>query len=591
MLRHLLTIILLWPSISIAAGPDDRSPWLKEILESKLHQLESSLAIATQTIETRNLAAGALTSLVLHENSQKAEKLLQTLFRAQNVDTSSPEYGKIPWQIRGSEGYDWNAIEFCAQTLGPLYLRYPNRLSPSFFQESLPHLKAAIAAIKRHHPGIHHTNIFLMAATNLILLGQVVHDAQAVGTGEEMMDQWLKSTRQTGILEYDSPTYYGTDTDSLLWGYLFAEKPQTKRNMRSALDYLWTDIAANFFPGQGGLSGPHSRDYNSLTDRGRIDVYTYIFGWRRTLPKQSPDLMMASLLMNGPDGGYRPTPEMKSLINQKERVVVQTWGTEAGQDRYNYLTQDFAIGSVSHDYGPQDKPISIELKSAKVLANIQVVPDDTDYPYGMIESYHLPLRPVSVQNRGTLLSLLFIAPDKERHSSSLATNILLPLWAQAIYLDNQKMDLNAIGEARLTENSVVIVREGETGVAMRVFTATGCGSSAPQMVLKVDKAGREYGVARVTVYHSKVEAPEDCKARVGLLFSATRLGERLGVKELADRMGRARLQEDFHNGIWTVEAEVDGEKLEASRDFGNIFYRRVNGLELKFEAFKVYVLQ
>ena len=233
----------------------------------------------------------------------------------------------------------------------------------------------------------------------------------------------------------------------------------------------------------------------------------------------------------------------------RERVVQSRWDTDPNRTRYNYVTPDFAIGSAGGgDYGAQDKMIGVELASPKKLPVLAIMPDATDSPYGKEKTLdksghpkptHLPMRPVCVQEKGTVLAMLDLDTSGVPETRSIATNVLLPAAADAITLDGRRVSTAAEFEQPAPPDSVVGVREGNAGVAIRVFHADGLGGQKAAVVLKADAAGLKEGVARLAVYHYRGEprafgkaggpsgdkggkGQPDTHVRVGLLIVAGR---------------------------------------------------------------------
>ena len=52
--------------------------------------------------------------------------------------------------------------------------------------------------------------------------------------------------------------------------YIFAARPGARAQFGRALDLIWADTSANTFAARGALSGPHSRDYDTLLGHGML---------------------------------------------------------------------------------------------------------------------------------------------------------------------------------------------------------------------------------------------------------------------------------------------------------------------------------
>jgi len=551
-------------------------------------------------ITVRDLANGALFTLATGGDTASAERLLNLALSAQDMNTSSPHYGELPWQLNNDDIKDDNAIEFGTQAIGPLFAKYGSSLSPAFKKSFPAHITAAIAAIKRHKVKITYTNIFLMKTVNLILLGEAVGDQSAASEGYSMLDQWIAYTHSNGICEYDSPTYYATDLGSLEMGYLFARKPEGRTKFKDCLDTFWTDISANFFAERGVLSGPHSRDYDFLLGTGGINVVFYLEGLRNQLNPKEVDLEKVFALIGQGETGYHPSPQILAISKQPERVVQQRWSSDSSKDRYNYITDAFAIGSANGDYGPQDKVINIELSDERV-PNITIVSDNTDHPFGKNKTKdksghskpkHIPSRPLVLQSKGTLIAMLDLDASKESQSQSLSTNVLLPAKAHELLVDGQKISITDNFKAILNRRSTTIaVSSGDTVLAFKVFAADGSGGQGAQLMLKADDESLRLGVVRLAIYHHQGKSldPLEKNVRVGLLFKIKKCASEEKLREFIQTLDQTKVSSATINNLWTVSAQVDSDLLEASYDLNShrATVRRINGKDIKMPVFSV----
>ncbi|MBV9864847.1 MAG: hypothetical protein JO316_05825 [Abitibacteriaceae bacterium] len=569
-------------------------------IQTSLRAFEKQLSKPDATPTTRDLTNAALAKLILGEDARAAEQLVLQAYAQQDLDPHSPRYGALPWQIGNPQIQDENANMFGSQAIGPMLVEYGNRLSPNFKQAMIPHIQGICAAMQRRNfrtPS--YTNIFLMRAVNMMLLGEVIGDKQVADDGYTQFDQWLAYTRQNGIHEFDSPTYYGVDLNCLGLGYRYAARPEAHAKFRAALDYFWSDIAANFFAPNGSLAGPHSRNYDFLRSSGGLDLYLYVAGLRNTQNTSKLDFEKTFLLVNlSGDKGYHPDAQVLSLSTLPERTVLQKWETAPGAVRYNYITPDFAIGSTSANYGAQDKLLTVELASPKNLPVISVVPDSFDEPYGKLKTpdrsghnkpTHLPLSPVAVQAKGTLLALLDLdaskAPDFRGETGTLATNVLLPLQADAITVDGVAVLPQTITEHTAHLNSVLGLRAGKTGVAIRIFRADGCARQEPTFTLKTDQAGVQAEVTRYVVYHYRGPAQKlkEEHLRVGLLMLAAHCDNDNDFQQLLQTVQNAHIEEQDDQTTWRVTAQIGNLSLAAARDLAHrtLLYRRINGQDFQ----------
>jgi hypothetical protein len=562
----------------------------RESIARTLASLETAVSRPGSQPSIRDLPNGALTRLLLGQDPAGAERLLRFAFEQQQPD------GTVPWQIGRPEIKDANAIEFTMQPVGPILKGYGAKLSPEFKAWLRPRVSAAFTAMRHHKVPVSYTNIFLMKTVNLVLAGEAVGDAEAAAEGYAQLDAWIAYTRDAGIHEFNSPTYYCTDLNSLVGAWRYMDRAEGREKVRRILDYFWTDIAANFFEGRQRMSGPHSRDYDFLTGHGGIDMYLAAAGWRERPYTDRVDLEKVYVLLNDFPGGYQPAASLRKLAATPHRTVIQTWGLEPDNVRTHYVTPQYSIGSTSADYNPQDKLISVELASRDDIPAITVVPDPFDAPYGKVrmndrsghsKPWHAPLHLTSVQQDGVILALLDIDPSTARAAGSFSTSVILPAAADVFKLDGRTVSLAKPAAYPAGAESVVGLKLGGAAVAMRIFRAEAFEPDfKPSFALQSDAAGLKLGAARYTVYQYQGSQTVfgNKHAFVGLLIAA---GTELDP--LMRKLREARLEDSSDGAEWKVAAHLGSLHLEAARSIEKrkTVLRRVNGEDAPRARFTV----
>jgi hypothetical protein len=300
------------------------------------------------------------------------------------------------------------------------------------------------------------------------------------------------------------------------------------------------------------------------------------------------------VLENETEDGYHPGASVLSATAMPERIIEQTWDEDRTRDRYNYITPQFAIGSANGDYGPQDKMIEIELASSKNLPGISLVPDTYDQPYGLFKTkdksghskpYHAPLHPTAIQHKNVLMVLLDLDPSREKEIESFATNLLLPVQADRIMLDEKKLPTDGIFDKTARLNSVIGVREANGCFVARVFHAEGSDGQDAAFVAEADDAGLKKGVSRYAVYHyrGKSKRLTDKHVRVGWLMLADSCSNDNRLQELMQELHDVHVDdktsEKSGSRLWDVKAKVRDVTLEARRDIDSrsTLLRTVNG--------------
>eukprot|EP00037_Helgoeca_nana_P029865 m.362599 g.362599 ORF g.362599 m.362599 type:complete len:302 (+) comp28064_c1_seq4:195-1100(+) len=250
--------------------------------------------------------------------------------------------------------------------------------------------------------------MWLMATTNTILFAEIAGDTVrgtvAAEVGYTMLEQWASYTERAGVHEFTSPTYTYVQLTALYVGYIHAGRPRGRQLFGWALDLVWSSITANYYGPQSALSGPHSRDYDTLLGHGMLMMELYVHGLPGAMPlvcepedphcegpvegvdphvgTGEPMTVAAISLYNyRHPRGYRPGPTCRALASLPTRSVEYRFlaqeTTANGNsarfgDTYNYIESDaYAIGSASQDYitnthhaywpNPQDKLVNILL--------------------------------------------------------------------------------------------------------------------------------------------------------------------------------------------------------------------------------------
>jgi hypothetical protein len=523
-----------------------------------------------------------------------AEGFISRAMARQDMDPNSLRFGDVPWQMFANDMNDPNSVEFTFETVGPILLRYSDKLSPEFRKQLIAHAAAGIPAIRRHKVPVSYTNIYLMKTVNLILLGEAIGDDSAVADGRAQLDTWIDYTRTHGISEYASPTYAEVQINSLLNGYRCTRLPDVKLKLAAALDYLWSDAAARFFAPGDVMAGPHSREYDFLRGTGTIGWLYWITGLADAPPPRTLFADGYATYVNEVENGYRPSDEILGLARLNERIVKSRWDQLPGTDTYLFITPDFAVGSSSAYYAAQNRELAVDLGDSRPVkpVAITVSADTLDNPYGtaMVKDrsgHNKPIRirtdTASVQDRGTALALFNIPPEATKTPmESLATNILIPLIADRIALNGNTVQFppEALGApfpknggppAPVVErlqswsipahrDDVLGIRYGNAGVAVRIFEADGAGGVGPELELKCD--GFSGGAGRLAVYHYRGESRtlKEKMLRAGVTLICRRCDNDDQFNSLLRDAKAARIDQSLDHNVWQVRITEPGDR-------------------------------
>lgn len=612
-----LAAFFLFAAASHAADSSDaacreRLATLRGIVRSELWQTERRLTRSNHRPSPHELTGAALWAMQMYEPDRaapQAEAYLRRAFDAQDMKPESATYGGLPWRIGDDSISDLNAVEFALQPLGPLLIEYGDAFSKDFLAYLRPRVRASVEATLRRDVETTYTNIYVTRMVDVAILGGWLGNEELIDRAETLTDAWIELTRRQGVWEYLSPTYYRVAMDSLDLGYLYAPRASLRGKFAKALDLFWLDTAAHFAPWRAvpSLVGPHSRDADFLLGRGGIALFPYIAGWLDAAPVaelSNPGVGKSfPLLPAQARRGYRPRQEMTDVRLLPERVVHARWGPEPGQDRYTWVTPFLAFGSSSYNTGPYDKLVALDFASKRMLPTIQIQPDTLDEPYGRrrfksrtghSRAVHPYLNPTSVQQKGALLVLTDVRFKylRDPENITVATNVIIPAPADEVALDGKALSVDGPFRLESRADSVLALRVGRAGVAMRFVTARSDMGQEPFYCLQADHAGLRFDAARFTVYHyrgGKEEPPGERRAQTGLLMLAGEcVGER-GLSALADKVAKAQVQVKSDGRSIYVDARMDGTRLEIGRDTleGRMLRRRIDGRDVAAPWFEV----
>jgi hypothetical protein len=571
-----------------------------DVIATRLATINGKLAAAApkSTTTVRDMLFQAAYLLLFGNDLSRAESMIQEAMKYQCLSPDCVVPGLFLFHTTDmtndmgpTGGYDYNSTAFVLQALIPMLAQLP--LSQIALLQ--PHLDAALQALQMNISGVTpndaYTNIWLMRATDLVLIGEFMKGAYGnayqpyVDSGYTLLSQWATDTTHAAITEYDSPTYYGTDLDSLTLGARLAKNPAP---FVAALNYVWTDIAANYFPASGTLSGPHSRDYDFVYGSGSVETYLWLAGWRNAAPLDTSSFEPVSgaifAYANARAGnGYQPSSTLfSSLACAQPKRVTQRWGapTDAHpHDRSNYVGANFSLGVTSLDYVDpmQEKIVSLELPNVAAIS--LVTEDDTtdDNPYGakvtqglFDKPYRVGSFPVAVQKDGLALITSYAAPIASNPAPKLLTsNILLP--RAAVIMRNGAVVSAADTPLSLATGDIIGVHGSGAAAAIRVFRALDCAGTGATPILKFESAtvdGSVTDVARIVVYHQASgdagTSTSGCAAPFGLLLAGVDCGD--GACGADDIVKSAVVNESVTSaGQWSVNITVGATTLALTR--------------------------
>ena len=202
--------------------------------------------------------------------------------------------------------------------------------------------------------------------------------------------------RGAGISEFDSPTYYGTDLESLWVGYQFA--PASEQATFGAIwPRSWEDIAASALVPHGGLVGPYSRVLDFFRGHGDLETGLYLEGLRLGPPVLVDRRRRLRCRLRAPEhraGRLPPRPRHALPVAGDARGPVAVRRQPGRRDRapagHPSSRRNWALGSTSSNYDlgvPNNQDEMIQAAFASVRHAVRHRPSRRPR-----QSRHRPLR-------------------------------------------------------------------------------------------------------------------------------------------------------------------------------------------------------
>ena len=515
-----LAFLIAFPT-AIAAQPPDRKQVIRYAAESGERTWRKT-SDPSRSLTSRELFTYALALCEAGMYPERLERLFDLAEEMQVRDPDNPGYGNFYWYWQEGEVRDRNAVEFCMQGGVPLWLRHSEKILAGARDKLREMMEYSIQGCLRHRVSESYTNIALMNAENLILLGEALGKPEVADEGYQRLERICVYTWEAGIHEYCSPTYYGVDLDCLWLIEAFCQRERGREQARALLKLIWTDIALNWFPFSQRLSGARSRDYDYLRGQGHLDTQMWVSGWLPGRNRGGAGSIYPAL------GRWQPPDSLMEMNSDRfPRLVRQSWGIAKNQSRTNFLLADITLSSAGANYGPMDIPLSVDLPGDREYRRCYFIPDARHDPYGKkkipagAHSKTLHLRPfwTAAQRRTDALGLVIYRDrDIPEGSETLESHFVMPRDTDGFWIGNRRIDMDEAKKMEITldRDDSLVFRRGTAAVGLRIPWTRGLDGGQAQAIFVYD--GNEYGAVRLTVAHHKSSGVEAPKANAGAAF-------------------------------------------------------------------------
>lgn len=463
---------------------------------------------------TRDFFFFAFEATAANWHPERVETALKLAATKQDRDPKSKTYGNFAWYWEDKNPDDRNCVEFCMQKGALLWILYKDRLTPGARDVLYEIFKYAIEGIRLHRVAPSYSNIYLKKTWNCIALGESTGRGDLAKEGYQMLQTWLNFTKTNGISEYLSPTYYAVDMENIGLIARHSKNADIREKARLAMQYVWTQVAANWFAPAERLGGAHSRDYDYLFGRGGLDEWVARAGWSTF--KKPANYSFYKECWVAPENWIK-----SDVLEKYPRMVWQRWGVEQWQNASQWLGKTIAIGTSGAAYHDAMDKTFVVLFSGADLPTCYYLMDARMDPYGKkkyptggghLKAHHVFPFFTSVQNENEALFLAAATAGTrafQRSGTNLTcwlSHIVIPPGLP-VYIGNSSNAVKINGTLKLKEiGKPIFIRQGGSVAAFKILYAN-TPEDKPAEVEIVDDTD-EFNARRITCIHSKTP-PKD----------------------------------------------------------------------------------
>ncbi|MDR2850289.1 MAG: hypothetical protein LBW77_07105 [Verrucomicrobiota bacterium] len=456
-------------------------------------------------------------------NLNRVAELLAVAEQMQNREPGHPAYGNFRWYSRDADVFDYNAVDFCMQHGALLWRFHRGALDPDTRERLRVLLTAGLQGLVNHRPRTTYTNIALLNASDLVLLGEALDAPDAAREGERRLALFIKTLWEEGVHEFVSPTYYGVDLESMLLLAALAGTPETRGLADTLARYFWADIALNWHAPSQRLAGAHSRTYDYPAGYGELDQILCAAGW---LPL-TRDFRFSTLVPLYTPAPGAP-PELAALNDRYPRLVEQTWGALPACARTQWVCRDVTLSAAWSAYpGRMDIALSADLPGTRETRppRLSFIPDGRGDPYGKLsvsdgkthsKAFHLSPWWGAAQDRADALGVaVYRDTDFKDATGTLASHLIFRKQLDSVWIGDTRVTL-AGATNPVPPGAAVFLRQGTAAIGIRVPWTRGQDGAASPAALVDD--GNAFGAARLTVTHAWLPSNRTDRAQAGAAF-------------------------------------------------------------------------
>ncbi|MDD2599273.1 MAG: hypothetical protein PHO37_08625 [Kiritimatiellae bacterium] len=513
---YLLCVLIGSATLSVGAQAAPLPATRDEILPDLVSSADSTYRAVNTSDKTYGVRALFTSMLAYAEANTNLNRIVELFNAAEAMQERRAEhskYGNFYWYSTETEVHDANAVDFCMQHAMLLWRFHREKLDPEIRKRFLEMITLGVHALKAHLPRSTYTNIALLNASDLILLGEVLHDQVAVDEGTRRLNNFIKTVWEQGVSEYVSSTYYGIDLEAVSLLHELSQSESTRQSAGIILELFWHDIALNWSSQAEILAGTGSRTYDYLYNRGELDQMLTAAGWLKR-PQGADRKIFKYRIFTPLYSGWSPPASLYQLSTTRfPRSVQQIYGDENDSARTHYLYQDITLSTSGSSRGERmNIPLSVDLPQTRsqLKPRLYFIADGRNDPYGKkritagnhSKALHLDPWWAAAQHKADALGVV-LYPEKTlaEVTDGLQSHLVFRKTLDALYVDHRKLDISRLPSSPcvIALGQPIFLREGNTAIGMRIPWAQGQGR-VPVLISIVDD-GNPYGALRLTISH------------------------------------------------------------------------------------------
>jgi hypothetical protein len=215
--------------------------------------------------------------LAAGQQVDRANAVLAAVLDHQDVDPDSRTFGNFRWWHSDRRVRDRNAVAFMSPWLSHIAMDFGEQLTDENAARLQEALDRAVRGVRAHGSGPDYTNIWLLKAASLVLIGRALDRPGVTADGAERLDQWIEYTAENGISEYNSPCYAAVNIYAVEWIHHYAPDDALRNQAAGLLNYLYADAFQQWHWQAAIAAGTHSRAYEPDRDTGKSLVSCLVF--------------------------------------------------------------------------------------------------------------------------------------------------------------------------------------------------------------------------------------------------------------------------------------------------------------------------